>query len=774
MSKRSNIDKIRKALLAADSRINDWSFFFGQWLRESWLAFSSLFERIHVRGFPRFVLEGVSESLLPILIVSIGIVAYALPNIKDSDDIWTQNQRYSVVFTDVNGNEIGQRGIMHNNTVPLEEFPPVFINAVLATEDSRFFSHFGIDIIGTLRALMANVRASGIVQGGSTLTQQLAKNLFLSSEKTIRRKINEAFLALWIEARLSKKEILKLYLDRAYMGAGAFGAEAAAQTYFGKSIRDVNLAESAMLAGLFKAPSRYSPARNLPAARARAAVVLDRMVSTGFATQGEVISAKMNPATVIRRNEKYRFNPNYFLDYAFAETKKLVKGRRARALRVKTTVDPHIQQKADYVILSALRTNSRSYNVDQAALAAVAPDGAIRALVGGKDYGTSQFNRATDAKRQPGSSFKPFVYLTALRDGYRPYDIVYDSPVTIGDWSPKNYNRRYRGEVTLTTALKRSINTIPIKLAEEVGRKNIIRVAQKLGIHSKLVPNRSLPLGTSEVSVLEMAGAYATFANGGRAATPYSVLEIRTQDGDRVIYNRDRDAPKRQQIFSPSYIADLNMMLAHVITDGTGRRARLKDTVAAGKTGTTQGYRDAWFVGYTAQLSTAVWFGNDDYRPMRRMTGGSVPAMTWQRFMTSVFSKDQLRMPRIALLRSNEQGGEGRYMGEGFGDDAFLEDERRVMSLPYDNDPYGERDRTYRTYRAYRSPFASQDNEFFAGSGPSRTRITGDIRGGGYGMGRVVRKRKDFTRRAARSRNARRFNNRTGQSRRWKSWQNDR
>ncbi len=770
MSKRSNIEKLKKAMLAADGRINDFSFLLGQRLRESWLNFASLFERIYVRGFPRFCLEITSEAILPVLIFAIGIVGYALPEIEDSDDIWTQNQRYSVVFTDVNGNEIGQRGILHNNTVPLEEFPPIFIGAVLAIEDSRFFSHFGIDIVGTMRALMANVRASGIVQGGSTLTQQLAKNLFLSSEKTIRRKIHEAFLALWIEARLSKKEILKLYLDRAYMGAGTFGAEAAAQAYFGKSIRQVSLAEAAMLAGLFKAPSRYSPTRNLPAARARASLVLDRMVTAGFATQGDIISAKLSPAEVVRQNERYRFNPNYFLDYAFAETKKLTKGR-AYALKVKTTVDPHIQQKADYVILSALRTNSRSYNVDQAALAAVAPDGAVRALVGGKDYGTSQFNRATDAKRQPGSAFKPFVYLTALRDGYKPYDIVYDSPVTIGDWSPKNYNRRYRGEVTLTTALKRSINTIPIKIAEEVGRKNIIRTAQKLGIHSKLVPNRSLPLGTSEISVIEMAGAYATFANGGRAVRPFAVLEIRTLDTDKVIYNHDRDAPKAQQIFSPSYIADLNMMLAHVITDGTGRRARLKDTVAAGKTGTTQGYRDAWFVGYTGQLSTAVWFGNDDYRPMRRMTGGSVPAITWQRFMTSVYSKDQLRMPQVALLRSNEgagnEGGYG-YMNDGFGDDSFLDDERRAMNRPYGSDPYSERRRVYRTYR---SPFGNEENDYFTNTPPSRTRITGDIRG--YGNGRV-RKRKDFSRRGVRNRKAQKLNNRNSRQRRWKSWQNDR
>ncbi len=753
MSKRPKTKKTGKILLDLDAAINEWSYLFFTGLRNGWMGFTSLFERIYVRGVPRFFLEITSETIMPAIIIGAAIVGYALPDIKDGDDIWTQNRQYSVTFTDMLGNEIGQRGILHNNTVPLEEFPPQFIDAVLATEDSRFYSHFGIDVVGTARALVANVKASGIVQGGSTITQQLAKNLFLSSEKTVRRKIHEAFLALWIETRLSKKQILKLYLDRAYMGAGAFGAEAAAQTYFNKSIRDVSLAESALLAGLFKAPSRYAPHRNLPASRARAAVVLERMVAMGFVTQGEAISARINPAQIIRKNDKYQFNPNYFLDWAFERTKKLVKGR-AFALRVKTTVDPHIQQKADYVIISALRTNGKSFNVDQAALAAVAPDGAVRALVGGKDYGSSQFNRATDARRQPGSAFKPFVYLAALRNGYRPYDTLVDSPVTIGNWSPKNYNHRYRGTVTLTTALKRSINTIPIKLAEDIGRRSIIRTAHKLGIYSKLSANRSLPLGTSEISVLEMAGAYATFANGGREAKPYGILEIRTKDDGRLIYSHERDAPKAKQIFSPAYIADLNMMLAHVITDGTGRRANLRYTSAAGKTGTTQGYRDAWFVGYTGQLSTAVWFGNDDYQPMRRMTGGGVPASTWQRFMTSVYSKDQLRQPQFALLKSKEQPAySDDFLDDGFDDGFSYRNGRRIVSLPYENDPYAS---GIRKYRPYRSPYDSKRGNSvydpYSRTYTNRARITGDVRDSGR-----YRKKHDFSKRAVRQRKRNNF-----------------
>ncbi|PLX40305.1 MAG: penicillin-binding protein [Hyphomicrobiales bacterium] len=770
MSKRTIFERIQAAFLAQDAWINDSAYQLAHRIRDGITGYSGLFERIYVRGPARFFLEITSEALLPALIIGLGTVAYALPEIKDEASLWTGNRKYSVIFEDKFGNEIGQRGILHDDTVGIDDIPEHVINAVLATEDSRFFSHFGIDIIGTFRALVTNVRASNIVQGGSTITQQLAKNLFLTPERTVRRKIHEAFLALWIEQRKSKKEILKLYLDSAYMGAGSFGIEAAAQTYFNRSVRDINLPQAAMLAGLFKAPTRYAPHRNLPVARARAAVVLDRMAKVGFATQGEVIAAKLNPAEIIRNSKTEGFSPDYFLDWAYVQTQNIVKGR-AYALRVKTTIDPYIQQKADYVVLTELQKNSKSRNVDQAALVAVATDGAVRAMVGGRDYGASQFNRATDAKRQPGSAFKPIVYLTALREGYRPGDLVNDSPVKIGDWSPNNYNRRYRGYVTLNTALTHSINTIPVKLAEEIGRRNVIRTARKLGITSNLVPNRSLPLGTSEVSVLEMAGAYATFASGGREAKPYGIVQIRTQDGGQVIYDHDRDSKPPQQIISPSYIADLNGMLANVITRGTGRRAYLSYTDAAGKTGTTQSYRDAWFVGYTGEIATAVWFGNDDYRPTNRITGGSLPAQTWQRFMTAAFSKEQLQAPKVALLKTQPEAdpyiGTG---GAGYYDDE-IEDNRRSMTLPFYRD-YGSGYTNSRGgYRSYRVPGEADDDIYYRVRPRDPVRITGDLNDRTGSQVRYVRKKKDFSRRGARRRKMQRYNSNRHFNQRRAPWQ---
>lgn len=760
MSKRTIIERIQSAILAQDAWMNDSLYQLFYRIRDGITGYSGLFERIYVRGVSRVFLEITSEALLPGLIISLGIVTYALPEIKDEAALWSGNRKYSVIFEDKYGNEIGQRGILHDDTVGIDDIPEHVINAVLATEDSRFFTHFGIDIIGTTRALVTNVRASNIVQGGSTLTQQLAKNLFLSPEKTIKRKVHEAFLALWIEQRKTKKEILKLYLDSAYMGAGAFGIEAAAQTYFNRSVRDINLPQAAMLAGLFKAPSRYAPHRNLPVARARAGVVLDRMVKVGFATQGEVIAAKLNPADIIRNSKAEGFRPDYFLDWAYGQTQKIVQGR-AYALRVKTTIDSYIQQKADYVVLTALQSKSKALNVDQAALVAVATDGAVQAMVGGRDYGVSQFNRATDARRQPGSAFKPFVYLTALRQGYRPNDLVNDSPVTIGDWSPNNYNRRYRGYVTLNTALTHSINTIPVKLAQEFGRKAVIRTARKLGITSKLVPNRSLPLGTSEISVLEMAGAYATFASGGRETKPFGILEIRTQDGGNLIYSHHRDAKPRRQIINPSYIADLNGMLANVVSRGTGRRAYLSYTDAAGKTGTTQSYRDAWFVGYTGDIATAVWFGNDDYRPTNRITGGSLPAQTWQRFMTSAFSKEQLQAPKMALLKSQPEAdpyGAGTAGGALYDDE--IENSRRSMTLPfyrdygsgYRSNTDGYREQGNDRYRNYRLPSENDDGIYYRVRPRNPVRITGDLGDRLGSQVRYVRKKKDFSKRGTRRR----------------------
>ncbi len=652
MAKPVFIKNLTRIMLNFDALIGSSFYHAGRFIRDSWLDFSSLIETIQVRGVARLLLNLFSDSLIPALTVALLIVTYALPDIKDTEDIWSLNRGYSIVFTDESGKPIGERGFRHNDSITLDEIPDHVIHALLATEDRRFYSHIGIDVIGTLRALAQNVRASGIVQGGSTLTQQLAKNLFLSPERSFKRKLDEAFLALWIEMRLSKKQILKLYLDQAYLGSGSFGVEAAAQTYFGKSIRKVNLAEAAILAGLYKAPSRYAPNRNLPAARARAQVVLDNMVAAGYLTEGEALVAKQHPAQIVQQNKAYSYVPDFFLDWAFEEVKRLTKGKPGQLI-VKTTVDLNIQQRADYAITSALRQNAKIYQVDQAALVAVALDGAVKAIVGGRDYGVSQFNRATSAKRQPGSAFKPFVYLAALEEGFTPSTVMVDGPVSIGDWSPKNYGHKYSGRVTLATALRRSINTIPVKLSQEIGRRKIIDVARKLGIRSRLEPNRSLPLGTAAVSVLDMAAAYAVFANGGRSAKAYGVLEIRTQGG-KILYDHARDSGTRQQLFHPRYIADLNSMLASVVSNGTGRRANLGFTTAAGKTGTTQSYRDAWFVGYTGELSAAIWFGNDNYKPTRRMTGGSIPAQTWRSFMTAALSGKYTRLPGTPMAKAGK------------------------------------------------------------------------------------------------------------------------
>jgi penicillin-binding protein 1A len=480
------------------------------------------------------------------------------------------------------------------------------------------------------------------VQGGSSITQQLAKNLFLNNERTLERKINEAFLAMWLEARLSKNEILKLYLDRAYMGGGTFGVDAAAQYYFGKSARDVNLSEAAMLAGLFKAPTRFAPHVNLPAARARANVVLDNLVDAGFMTEGQVFGARRNPATPIDRRDDHA--PNYYLDYAFDEMKKLVdtfpKSMTERVFVVRTAIDVGLQRQAESAIENSLRQYGHEYHASQASTVVIDVDGGVRAMVGGRDYGQSQFNRATDALRQPGSSFKPYVYATALAHGMKPTSIVVDGPVCIGNWCPHNYSGGFSGSMTLTQALIRSINTIAVKLSIFIGdgnpkrgRAEIVKTARAMGLRTPLPDTPSLPIGADEVTVVDHVGAYATFPNLGKAVTPHAVLEVRTGAGD-LVWRWDRDGKKPRQAIRPDVAQNMIFMMNKVVEEGTGKRAQLDGIKAAGKTGTTNAYRDAWFMGYTGNFVCGVWFGNDDYTPTNRMTGGSLPAMTWHEIMT--------------------------------------------------------------------------------------------------------------------------------------------
>ena len=645
--------KLKRLLLDFDARIDSAIFEGGKWAREIYERFTAIMDHCHVAGWRRWLLvEPISEGATLGTGGLVLMLILALPAFREtSDEDWLKKSDLAVTFLDRYGNEVGNRGIKHNDSVPLEDMPDHLIKATLATEDRRFYEHFGIDFYGTFRALMTNAKAGGVVQGGSTISQQLAKNLFLSNERTIERKINEAFLALWLETRLSKNEILKLYLDRAYLGGGAFGVDAAALYYFGKTVRDVTLAEAAMLAGLFKAPTKFSPLVNLPAARARANVVLDNLVDNGFMTEGQVYGARRNPATPIDRTEEDA--PNYYLDWAFDEMRKLVdtlpKSVNERFFVVRTALDSNLQRYAQHTIESALRQYGHDYGASQSATVIADLDGAVRAMVGGRDYGESQFNRAVDALRQPGSSFKPYVYATALANGFKPSSVLVDSPVCIGNWCPHNYSGGYSGSMTLLTAITHSINVIPVKLSialgdgnAKLGRAKIIQTARNFGIYTPLPDTPSLPIGADEVNVLEHAVAYATFPNLGKAVAPHAALEVRTGAGE-LVWRFDRDGKRPEQVISPQVALDMIMMMNSVVENGTGKRAQLDGVKVAGKTGTTNGYRDAWFVGYTGNFSGAVWMGNDDYAPTKRMTGGTIPALIWHDIMAYAHQGVELR-----------------------------------------------------------------------------------------------------------------------------------
>ncbi len=631
--------------LALDAIVDTSLYRAGSLVKDAWSGYSTFFNRFRLRGPLRIVNEFTSEALTLGVAGFALMLAFAIPAFEEAGDI--RLEPYAVTFLDRYGTEIGKRGSLHDDAVPLEEIPDIMIKATLATEDRRFFSHFGIDVMGTLRAMAENVKADAVVQGGSSLTQQLAKNLFLSSERTLDRKIKEAFLAMWLETRYTKREILKMYLDKAYMGGGAIGVEGASQFYFGKSIREVNLAEAAMLAGLFTAPTRYAPHINLPAARARANEVLENMVQAGFVTAGQVFGARTQPAQIIERPDYYA--PDWFLDWAFEEVQRIMKasGKSDVVLTARTTVDIQLQKAADQAVESVLRKTRRSRRTQQAALVSMETDGAVRAMVGGRDYGESQFNRAAHALRQPGSSFKSYVYLSALKTGkYNPRSIVVDGPVGCGRWSPKNYAGGYSGRMTLTTAIARSINTIAVKLSLQVDREKVLEDLRKMGI-TRLKKTCSMALGDQGLTPLEHTGGYATFANGGFKVTPYAIEEINNSKGD-LLFLHERDVPKPERIFDEKPIEQLNQMLRAVVTEGTAKAAELDFTYVAGKTGTSSAYRDAWFIGYTGQYVTGVWFGNDDFKPMGRITGGSLPAQVWKAY--NVPAHVSMAIPQIAGL----------------------------------------------------------------------------------------------------------------------------
>jgi penicillin-binding protein 1A len=552
----------------------------------------------------------------------VGWYAYDLPEI---DNIPALERRPSVTLLARDGTPFARFGEAASRPVKISELPPYVPRAVVAVEDARFYSHFGIDLIGLARAVAVNLWAGRIRQGGSTISQQLAKNLFFGPERTIKRKVQEMILALWLERRFSKDQILALYLNRVYLGAGNFGIEAAAQSYFGKSARALEMNEAAMLAGLLKAPSRYAPTRHRGRAAARAAVVLDRMAAAGFITQAQANVIKLNPARLGRQQVRIG---RYFADWALDQVRGTV-GHGSGDLVVRTTLDIGLQRVAEAETEALLAGPARARGVGQAGLVLMSPQGAVRAMVGGADYGKSQFNRATQALRQPGSAFKPIVYLAGLDAGLTPESKLLDAPVRLGNFSPANYDGKYYGLVTLTDALARSLNTVAVRVLERAGVDRVVRWARKLGITSPLRREGGLALGASEVTLTELVSAYAVLANGGNGVFAHAVTEIRDRDG-RVLYARTGSGTGEQVPSGQVY--DINRMMAAVMTRGTGHNAQI-NAPTGGKTGTTQDYRDAWFVGYSADYVCGVWMGNDDASPTKRVSGAGLPARLWRAVM---------------------------------------------------------------------------------------------------------------------------------------------
>jgi len=575
----------------------------------------------------------------------------------------------SIQIVDINNRVLATRGDMGGEVIPLKELPGYVPKAFVAIEDRRFYEHYGVDPWGIARALVANVLHRGVAQGGSTITQQLAKNLFLTQERTIHRKLQEVLLALWLERKFSKTQILELYLNRVYFGAGAYGIEQASQRYFGKSARQITLAEAALLAGLVRSPSRLAPTRNFNAAEHRALIVLKAMAELGFiSTASERVAFAKPPRIVAQAGNG---SINYVADWVMDALNDVL-GRVDEDVVVHTTIDGALQASAETALDEELAQKGEKFKVTQGALVAMTPDGAVRAMIGGRNYGESQFNRAVAAKRQPGSAFKAFVYLSALEHGLTPDSVREDKPIAVKGWRPENYKHEYYGPVTLTQALAMSLNTVSVRLTMEVGPPAVIQTAHRLGIASPLEPNASIALGTSEVSVLELTGAYATFANGGDAVAPHVI--VRVTAGNKLLYERD-DRPLGR-VVDANYVAEMNAMMQQTLLIGTAKHAALPGWPAAGKTGTSQDFRDAWFMGYTAHLVTGVWLGNDDGTPTKHVTGGSLPVEIWSRFMRSAHQG----VPVAALPGTGGSGG--LFSGLFGGSSAPVPDRSTVGAAP--------------------------------------------------------------------------------------------
>lgn len=583
------------------------------------------------RGFFALLRKAVYWSLVLVLwggIAAAGLVAYYGARMPSATTWAIPDRPPNVRIEAVDGRLIANRGMTGGEAIGLHEMSPYIPQAVIAIEDRRFYSHFGVDLIGIVRAMVENLLAGHLVQGGSTITQQLAKNLFLEPDRTLERKVQEVLLALWLEQKHTKNQILEMYLNRMYFGSGAYGVEAASRRYFNKPASKVTLAEAALLAGLLKAPSRLSPARDPRAAEARAQTVLAAMREQGMINDRELASAISAPAT--RAASYWTGSEHYVADRVMEELPELV-GEVSADIVVETTIDLDLQKVAERTIRHLIDQHRKKLDVSQGALVAIDGAGAVRALVGGYDYAHSQFDRALEARRQPGSAFKPFVFMAAMEDGRTPDSLRNDAPVRIGKWMPENYGDKYYGRVTLQEALAKSLNSVAAQLVMEVGPKAVVEVAHRMGIESDLKANASIALGTSEVTPIELTAAFVPFANGGYRPEIHFIRRITTTSG-KVLYHTPHGSLPR--VVNPRVLGMMNAMMKDTLKYGTGRKADF-GWPAAGKTGTSQNFRDAWFVGYTANLVTGVWFGNDDGHPMKGVTGGSLPAVAWHDFMAA-------------------------------------------------------------------------------------------------------------------------------------------
>lgn len=571
----------------------------------------------------RLLLKFIAMLVITFLIY----LLYCMATLPDINEAVNRTRQPSTTIAAENGNEVTTFGSVYSEVIHANDLPQYVPDAIISTEDRRFYSHFGFDIISFTRAMLTNIFLRRYAQGGSTITQQVAKNLFLMPNKNIKRKIQELMLAFWLEHKFTKEQILTLYLNRVYLGSGTYGIEAASQKYFQKSSRDLNLKEAAVIAGMLKAPSRYNPIASEKRAVERAKVVLQNMVNNNAITP-----MQMENALKMRLGPKKKYNVKdamHFADWVYHDVNSYI-GERNSDIYVMTTLNQDIQQAASKILADTIAAN-KNKNVTQGAIVVMDKRGAIKAMVGGLDYNKSQFNRAVQALRQPGSAFKTFIYLTALQDGFEPDDKVMDSPLSIGNWKPENADKKYHGEVTLTEALANSYNLATINLSEMMNRSDVIRNAKRMGITTEIENSPALALGTSEVKVIDMAAAYATLANGGYAVWPYTIKEIYSRDGFQL-YQRTADAENR--IIKKKIVDKLTGMMQSVINSGTGKRAKIKG-FAAGKTGTSQDNRDAWFVGFNQNYITAVWLGNDNNSPMKGVSGSNLPAEIWKKVMTA-------------------------------------------------------------------------------------------------------------------------------------------